>query len=344
MSPLGICLTPAPCALLLACAASGSPVLAPSDSLAILPFRPLDASVEDVALAQAALTLQLRSGPSGGLRIVPEETVEDALRARRIRVVETFTAETASFLTSRLDGAMLLTGTLLYARAAPAPEAALLIRLFGSDGRRLGSMLWMERSEDTADGWGLDAVTSMDELFELGALELSARLKARGSAMPDSARPRIAVLPFDSAMDEQGVGLLAALMTAHALEEEFGVGVVEPGDLLDGFRRAQVRTLDMLGVDGARRLAEEVGVRWLVTGSVLEMDYGSGLEPPPRLSLILRLFDAQARRTVKSISVSRSGDEGETVLGAGLTPHPVLNMQTALLEGLSQLENAWLSS
>lgn len=327
--------------LLGGCASAAASAEVDVDRLAMLPLRPLLASPEHVVFLQEELWTALFRGPVPSFRAVEENAVEQALRARRIRVVETLPAHDAVYLTNTLDGAGLLCGTLLYASDRPEPTAALLLRMFDGSGKRVGSILWAERASDWDDWLGLNAPPNLEALFRIAATTLRERLVERFESRPPRARTRIVVLPFDPAFEFPESGPLASVVAAHVLEEDLGFEVIEPGDLYDGFRRARVRNMSLLGLDAAQRLAQEVDTRWILYGTVLEFEQGSGLQDPPRAALILRLYDARENRTIESLSVSRSGDQGETVLRAGLTPHPIANLHVALRKGIRNLSRSW---
>ncbi len=313
---------------------------APPVRLAVLPFRGVEAPAELVGEIRERLVEALAAR---GSEVLAGREVEEALRSRRIRVIDTLPPEEARVLAAELDAA-LVTGTLLMARDDPEPELSLLLRFYDREGRRTGSLAWSRRASEEVDLLGLGAPESLQELFAMELPELVAAAVAGWAPPPPGPSPVVAVLPFASAPGAPDSGTQGSVLLAHLLEERYDVRVVEPGDLQRAFLRARIRSLALMNMEDFQRLAAATGARWFIRGQLLESVAGRGPSDPPRVTLVLQIFDAEALRTVASCCVDRSGDEGEIILGIGQAFHPVRNLARALRAGLDRLGEPWASS
>lgn len=312
--------------------------------IALLPLQGLVVEVEELRRATATLREAFENSPLRTLPLIPAGEVERVLAARRIRVVDTLTPQAAAAISRDLGGARLLTGTYAYATDQPEPTAALMLRCFDADGTRLGSRLWLRRGNQDQDLFGLNGSTALAEMLARNAAAIADAALARMERRPAPGRPRVAIFPFESNWDTPESGMLTSLVAAHLLEEEFGLEVIEPRDLGEAFLAARIRYLRLAGVQDVQQLGRAAGVPWLVTGAVLEFDYGGGEAGVARASLIVRLFDVERGRTVASALGLHAGDEGEIVFGAGLAAHPIDNLAHALREGIQELEPTWQGS
>ncbi|MBC8329179.1 MAG: hypothetical protein H8E31_10585 [Planctomycetes bacterium] len=313
-------------------------------SLAILPLQGLVAEVEDLRLLATLLREAFESSPELVGRLVPQEDVERVLAAGRIRIVDTLSPSVARRIAGELGGVRLLTSSLVFASAEPEPTAAVMLRLYDASGRRLGSRLWLRRGSQDQDLFGLNGSDDLDLLFQRGAPRLAEAAFAGFGRLPGGDRPRLAVFPFESSWEIPASGPLAGLIASHLLEEEFGSEVLEPGDLNEAFLAARIRYLRLAGVEEVKALGRAAGVRWLVTGSVLDFDFGKGAEATPSVSVVLRVFDVESGQTVASTLAQRHGDDGEILFGAGRADHPILNLADAIRVGLEELQPTWQGS
>ncbi len=131
------------------------------------------------------------------------------------------------------------------------------------------------------------------------------------------AGPTVAVLPFE---DFSGVPGSGDKMTrvAFAAMAATGASVIEPGEVDAALTALRVRSTSVLTRDQIRACASRLGVRFLLTGTVLE--YGTLHTPDgevPSLGVTLRLIDGVAAKVTWAGMRARSGEDRETVFGWG---------------------------
>jgi curli biogenesis system outer membrane secretion channel CsgG len=118
----------------------------------------------------------------------------------------------------------------------------------------------------------------------------------------------VAVLPFETLVADKLSGERVQKIFFTELLLSGGFEVVEPGQVLQALRRAQLE-VSALTPDDIKRLGKELKVQALFLGSVLEYDdgRGSGSVPAPRVKLQLRMVDTETATTLWSAMPSRSG-------------------------------------
>jgi hypothetical protein len=324
-------------------AESAAPAGPAGPRVALLPLQGMLAPVEEVQRLKGLLR-QAFAEELGDEALVSEAEVEAVLAADRIRVVDTLTPETAARVAAGLGGARLVTSTLVYARGNDDPAAAVLLRSFDAEGHRLGSRLWLRLGSDDQDLFGLEGSEDFTTLFERGAPRIASGALRDLERRPSFERVHVAVIPFESNFDDPDSGPLAGLVAAHLLEEDFAVAVTEPADLTQAFLAARIRYLRLTRPADIQAIGRAAGVRWLLTGVVLDFELSDNPAVPSTASVLLRVFDVESGRTVASTLAQNTGDEGEILFGAGLAPHPILNLAEAVRSGLDDLEPTWQGS
>ena len=119
---------------------------------------------------------------------------------------------------------------------------------------------------------------------------------------------RVAVLPFDSLVQDRSAGekvqklFLTELLASEAFE------VAEPGQVTKLLRAERVESTDSLGPADFKRLGESLKVQGIFLGSVVDFtESRTGSTPAPEVTIQLRLVETQSGVTVWSASRTRSG-------------------------------------
>ena len=287
---------------LLAALLAAWPAAAASVALAPLSDRQGDPATAAVVEAAVAATLAAE-----GHRLVAPERLRDALRERRIRVVDDAAPEELAEVAAAVGADWLLTVTLHQSATFQTPRLALSGRAYdGGDGELLWSGFAAASGLDHRSLLGLGVVTGLDELGRrtgtalaedlLATLDGGARRPAQRSAAPLG---RIAVLPFGSVTSAAGTNAAeTATEAVRSLLFHRGAELVSPSRVAAVLR--QRRGVAWGGVDTATReaLAAATGARWIVTGVVeaYEVGGGGGGEPEPHVALSLRLLATEDGR------------------------------------------------
>jgi TolB-like protein len=129
---------------------------------------------------------------------------------------------------------------------------------------------------------------------------------------------KVAVIPFENVTDDRAAGekvtriFFVELLSLDVFE------VSEPGQSVKVLR-TQSGGVDALGTADLQRIAKELGVDGLFLGSVVDFaEARSGSTQDPRVTIQLRLVDAQSGTTIWSTSQTRSRAALSTkLLGVG---------------------------
>jgi hypothetical protein len=119
---------------------------------------------------------------------------------------------------------------------------------------------------------------------------------------------RVAVLPFESTVQDRSVGeKVTRLFTTELLA--LGVfDVVEPGLVTRTLRTERIDSAEALTAPDFKRLGEALKADGFFLGSVVEFaETRSGSTPTPTVTIQLRLIEAPSGVTVWSVSQTRAG-------------------------------------
>lgn len=128
----------------------------------------------------------------------------------------------------------------------------------------------------------------------------------------------VAVLSLEDLSGQAGVGERMTRVVYTELARSGRWAIEEPGETDAALVMARVRTTAVMTRDQSVQVAGQLGVRWLLTGSVLE--HGKVRSPDgdvPTVGLALRLLDGRTGRVVWADQRFRSGEDRETVFAWG---------------------------
>lgn len=131
-------------------------------------------------------------------------------------------------------------------------------------------------------------------------------------------RPKVAMLPLE---DLTGRGEVASKITHIFFVELVRTGIcdlAEMGESENAVRKNRIRSTGSLSNDQIDALAENLGVGFLMTGTVLEAgtirtDRGE----VPALGVTLKLIEVATKKVIWADVANRTGDDNETVFGWG---------------------------
>jgi len=119
---------------------------------------------------------------------------------------------------------------------------------------------------------------------------------------------RVAVLPFESLVQDRSAGekvqkvFLTELLALDAFD------VVEPGQVAKLLKAERIESMESLGPADLKRIADGLKAQGLFLGTVVDYtESRTGATPSPEVTIQLRLVEAQSGVTVWSASRSRSG-------------------------------------
>lgn len=131
-------------------------------------------------------------------------------------------------------------------------------------------------------------------------------------------RPRVALLPLENLAEKPDQGVLVMSVFYAELVRVGVFDVVEMGQVEAVLRDLRIRRTGSLSTEQVRQLAEQLGARHLMLGSILEAETISTPDGPiPSLSVTLRLLDGTDARVVWANVHIRTGEDHESMFGWG---------------------------
>ncbi len=287
---------------------------------ATVAVAPLSDRQGDPATAQAVERGIVAELAASGHRVVDPVEMRNAMRARRLRVLDDAGPEDLVDLASALGADWVLSLTLHQTATAETPRLALSGHAFaGADGALRWCGFTAPSGLDGRTLLGLGVVDDLQDLAERAGRRLSRDFLKRASTggtsrslAPSAAGlGRIALLPFGSVTTAAGTNAAeTATEIARTLLYRHGAELAPPGRVTSVLRRGG---LAWGGVDDdtRRALVAATGARWIVVGSVESYQAGGGGgEPRPRVALALRLLDAESGRITWIGGRERGGWDG----------------------------------
>jgi TolB-like protein len=306
-------------ALLAVAAAWGPSAPAAAATLAVAPLSDRQGDPEAAEAADAALHDALAAEHA----LVDPAALRDVLRRGRLRVLDDALPEELREVAAATGAERILSFTLHQTSRLETPTLALSGRAY--DGAT-GELLWAGfEAASGLDGrrlLGLGVVGDMAVLADRAARRLVADFLdgRRAGARPAAAGlGTVALVPFGSVTEAAGTNAAETLTeVTRATFHRHGGRLVSPSRVAEVLRRRGWSAWG--GVDDATRLAlaEQLGVRWVLTGGVEEYESAGGAgEPEPRVAVALRLLDAETGGIAWMGGREGSGWDGQGPFHAG---------------------------
>jgi len=133
-----------------------------------------------------------------------------------------------------------------------------------------------------------------------------------------SPNEKIAIFPFSNLTDSPEAGeKLSNLLTIEVLRTG-RIKVLDPGVVEAFLFKERIRLLDRLPTEILSKIREELDVRYVLVGTVLEFrSTRSGKYEIPYISLSVRMINTETGEIVFAASHSLSGRDTETIFGIG---------------------------
>lgn len=316
--------------------ASAAEAELPRPRIALVPFENVTrASAARATVMETVQATLLRKG----YEVVSGDAVEEFLRGRRIRYLDSVATDRIGELLAEVGADACLTGTILAWDAGGAdPAVALAARVVARD----GTLLWTDArgltGNATEGALGLDRAPHVRAVADRLVAELLAGLPDRhlervrpggrkwwsGWGGPRVFRARtggapsaVAVLPLQNLTEARDAPRIVEAVLQHRLGERPDLQVVGPADLRGAVVRSALRAPSLLSVEQLRELAKEVGTRHFLRGAILAWGPSAADPRVPEVELYLSLLDAETGRTVWSGLHRRDGRAYEGLLRRG---------------------------
>lgn len=271
------------------------------EGVALLPIRQQVRDAE--AVERVGYAVREEAGRRGVL--IGAETTRSALRRLRMRAPESAPTAELGALAAELGADWLLSVGVVDVAAAPWPDVALAVRLYGGDGHLVWTDFVGRSGLDDRTVLGLGELATLEELLPVAVEEL---LAPWGGTAVSAARTReenvlaalgrVALLTFTATVPEDGVAVAGAATDAtRAMLHRMGADLADPGCVLTGLRSDRTRRWGELS--GRARLAvrDRCAVETVITGSIerweATVQWG---EPAPIVAVALRALDATSGR------------------------------------------------
>lgn len=316
------------------------------DLVALLPFRNLTRSPDLPELLREDLK---RALVERGHAFVPAADLEDLLTARRIRYTDSLSREAARVLANGTGARFLLLGTILEFDEIE-PSLSLAVRVLEAEsGRRICSSITTLRGRDFEGLLGVGTLRDPDELRAevvvrvIDELSFVERSEREPESSPEQDPPssalfayrregfdpgtvgRLALLPFDNRTLEPEASEMFTEVLAATWFRGYGIEVVEASELMSALIAEKVRMIQALDLEVLARVADRLGTRYVVTGSLDRFSRNErfGTEDVPAIEASLQILDLQEKHIVSALALERRGDDYHLALGLGTVRHPV---------------------
>lgn len=311
-------------AALLALAAVGCAWLAAPARGATLAVAPLSDRQGDPPVA-AAVDAAVRETLAGEHALVDPGNLRDVLRRRRVRVLDQALPGDLREIARATGASRVLSLTLHESGRIRTPRLALSGRAY--DGAS-GELLWVGfEAASGLDGrtvLGLGVVDAPEVLAARAGRRLAEQFLAAeraGTPAPAAALGPVALVPLGAVTDSAGTN--AAETVTEVVRSSLhrrGVALAPPSRVTAVLRRTGGRAWGGVDAPALRALADELGVRHVLTGTVETWDVkGGGEEPEPRVTVALRLVDAETGDIVWMEGRERGGWDGQGPFRLGRT-------------------------
>ncbi len=151
---------------------------------------------------------------------------------------------------------------------------------------------------------------------------------------PLANHPRVALPPLENLSASPDVGDVMARLIGAELPARGWCEVVDLGQVQGVLRRLRVRNPAVLSLDQLHTLGDSLGVRYLLTGTVLEHGTTPTEDGPvPVSSVTLKLLDVTGGRVVWAKALAYTGKDRETVFGYGREVDPA-KLDTRLVDDM----------
>jgi hypothetical protein len=304
----------------------------------VIPFE--NASRVSVARAQVmpAVELALRAK---GWEVVSGEPVEEFLRARRVRYLDSLPAPQMRELGDAFHAEGAVFGAILtYEPQARDPVVSLVARLVSRDGAVVWSDLATLSTSTSGGAFDRGKVRAVDELARRAVRDLVGRLPPTFPAAPSPApgatfpgaprvyrsrdylgqRLRICVLPLQNLTPSRDAPRLLDVALHQALSTRPDTVAVAAADVRAAVRTRKLRAPAVLSLEQLGDLADAVGTPLFLRGTILAYGDPDPGGAAPAIELYLALVDVRSGQLVWSGVHRRTGSDYERVLRFGAIP------------------------
>ena len=310
--------TSALAAIAAAMAATTAMAAADPPTLAVIPFADY---AEDSLALPTVMPRVYAALAAAGIPYLSEAEVRPALRRFRIRSVGEISVDGARIIGDATGADAILVGSIDVFTVEDTPEVAISVRVV-----EVGEVVvaWAASESasrlDFAGPFGTGGTESIDALVDHTLNRLFDRLDrwiAEGGRAEPSRRPRLAIIPFDSAADYPNAGDIVSTILLPALVDD-GFEVIEPGIVRELGRRRAHATRGSVDYPFLSALATEYGTQIAVTGTVesFQRSRSEGAAPAV-VEISARLLDATPPSLIAGFHDTKSGHDSETLFRQG---------------------------
>jgi hypothetical protein len=296
------------------------------ERIVVLPLESVARSPSGRAVVMEALEADLAAK---GYEVVVGTSVEDFLRANRIRYLDSIPTPQVDQMLEAYGAEAVLTGSLLaYDTRRRDAEVAIALRMVGRGGALRWSSMAGLSAADTVEAFGRGRVDRVEDLarrvvaqaLETLPPESIPRAYGRpGGSFASAGRVFrakeltgrelvIAVLPLQNRTRERPVTRALEAILLQRLGERPGIRVVHPAELRQAVAANRLRAPARLAADQLRVLGKSVGTTLFLQGTVFHYGQTSTeIGETPFVEIYLSLYDVESGHTVWSGIHRRTG-------------------------------------
>jgi hypothetical protein len=271
-----------------------------------------------------------------GYEVVTGGPVQQFLRARRIRFLDSLTVKDARELAEQLGADAVVVGTILaYGGPQVDPQVGIAVRILPRDGAAWSNLVALSGA-DTEGALGRGRARTPKELVPRVVSELlgsSADLRPRRRVLSSASlggAPRVfrardwigkpltvCVLPLENLTDDRDAPRVVDAALLHHLSTHAALTPVQPSQMRAGLVASGLGPPAHLSAEGLAVLAKEVGTALFLRGTIMAYGASNTTGDGPTVEIYLNLFDVESGRIVWSGLHRRTGREYEGLLRFG---------------------------
>ncbi len=321
----------------------------------VLPFEDLGERRAAAPMVEALMERLARAGYA----VSAGPLVEEFLERRRIRYLDSLTADALRELLEAFQAQRVVFGTVLLAFDKPVPYVAAHARMIGAEAKVFWAELVSLGADETRGAFDLGGTKTLEELCRVVARRLVQDLP-RPEA-PPQARPgpppralatravkawrspelrgvkelRVCVLPPWNRTDSRWAARVATELVTRRLAATRIVRVIEPADMRQAALAGSARLAGGGEPNELRKIGERLGVDYFVKGTLFALEDRLGADG--RVALELTLLDARTGRILWTAFHDRAGDPHLGLLERSAMQDPVTVADQAIAEMISTL-------
>lgn len=321
-------------------------------SVVVLPLSKVAAGPTGTLEAAMRRTLEAR-----GWTVIQGDPVERFLEERRIRYLDSLSAEDFDAVRREMNATAVVTGSVLAWREGTNPLIAVAARMLDAEGEVIWGDVVAASSAEWEGALGFGRHATAESLAGEVAVRLLERIPRPGEARrpslnagrfasgpatyrsashPRGQTRRVCILPFASTIADAG-RISMEILTVR-LEATGDFDVVEPAELRAAMRAAKLRSIAAMTSSELAELGKHLGTTLFLRGNVHALREASGGRS--EIQFDMTLSDVASGEIVWAVTHQRRGGDYAKLFQRGTIENVVTLADRAISEAISEQHRA----